>query len=68
MRTDAAPGLRDYVLSFPDRPLPLRVAAALLDHVRFDRHPSERVELRAGATPGLVHVVVSRGPRRGVSP
>jgi hypothetical protein len=59
VRADAARGLRDYVLSFPDRPLPLRVAAALLEHVRFDRHPGERVELCAGATPGLVHVLVS---------
>lgn len=65
------PALRDYVLSFADRALPLRAAAALTRHVRFGRDPADDIELRAGATPGLVHVLVwtrPPGPARIDSP
>jgi hypothetical protein len=63
LRVIERPSLRDYVLSFPDRPLPWRTATTLADHVRFQRTPGEHVALRPGATPGLVHVLVSEGPR-----
>ncbi len=63
LRVIERPSVRDYVLSFPDRPLPWRAATALVDHVRFQRTPGEHVALRPGATPGLVHVLVSEGRR-----
>jgi hypothetical protein len=65
LRVVEVPSLRDYVLSFPDRPLPWRVAAALADRVRFARRPRERAELVPGATPGLVHVIVRESPLGG---
>jgi hypothetical protein len=63
LRVIERPSLRDYVLSFPDRALPWRIATTLVEHVRFDRTPGQQVTLRPGATPGLVHVLVSEGPR-----
>jgi hypothetical protein len=61
-RIEGPPALRDYVLSFADRPLPLRAALRLVEHVRFGRDPAEQVAVRGGATPGLVHVLVSAAP------
>ena len=54
-------GMRDYVLSRADALLEQRAVDVLLRHLSFCRAPGERVELRAGAMPGVVHVLVQRG-------
>jgi hypothetical protein len=57
-RLRASRRVRDYLLSFPDRPLSPRVVTALSEHVRFAQAPDEQAEIVSGATPGLVHVLV----------
>jgi hypothetical protein len=54
--------MRDYVFSYADGSLEARAAASLVRHLRFSRSPEERVavELRPGATPGVIHVLVRR--------
>jgi hypothetical protein len=54
-------GVRDYVLSRADALLDRRAVNVLLCHLSFRRALGERVELRAGAMPGVVHVLVQRG-------